>query len=123
MTNVAHELHMSLEPRPKHKRSMREARGMQPEEVGFYRNISAVEDLLAYLDSTDANNDSEDQTMGDSFEMLIYSRRWGHDDRYTLIRNEEGWHVSHQTYAGQSGRDALHVLIPYFTTALNFRIN
>lgn len=44
--------------------------------------------------------------------MLIYSRRWGHDDRYTLIRNEEGWHVSHQTYAGQSGRDALQVLIP-----------
>ncbi|SCN42202.1 hypothetical protein [Bacillus wiedmannii] len=112
MANVAHELHMSLDPHPKHKRSMIEARGMQPKELGFYHNISEVEDLLAYLDSTDANNDPEDQTMGDSFEMLIYSRRWGHDDRYTLIRNEEGWHVSHQTYAGQSGRDALQVLIP-----------
>ncbi|MBJ7966934.1 hypothetical protein [Bacillus cereus] len=90
MADVAHELHMSLEPRPKHHQSMIEARGMQPEEVGFYRSIHAVEDLLAYLDNTDANNDPEDQTMDDSFEMLIYSRRWGHDDRYTLIRNEDG---------------------------------
>ncbi|WP_141550815.1 hypothetical protein [Bacillus thuringiensis] len=112
MADVAHELHMSLEPRPNHKRSMIEARRMQPEEVDFYRSIHAVEDLLAYLDNTDANNEPEDQTMGDAFEMLIYSRRWGHEDRYTLTRNEQGWHVSHQTYTGQSGRDALGALIP-----------
>ncbi|OJD97953.1 hypothetical protein A9487_24985 [Bacillus cereus] len=112
MANVAHELHMSLESRPNHKRSMIEARRMQPEEVDFYHSIHAVEDLLAYLDNTDANNEPEDQTMGDAFEMLIYSRRWGHDDRYTLTRNEQGWHVSHQTYTGQSDRDALGALIP-----------
>ncbi|MGN4679696.1 hypothetical protein ACTFRF_21440 [Bacillus cereus group sp. MYBK223-2] len=62
MTDVSHELHTSLEPRPNHKRSMIEARRMQP----------------------------EDQTMGDAFEMLIYSHRWGHEDRYTLTRNEQG---------------------------------
>ncbi|WP_142318567.1 hypothetical protein [Bacillus cereus] len=112
MADVAHELHMSLEPYPKHHQYMIENSGMQPEEVGFYRSIHAVEDLLAYLDNTDANNDPEDQTMGDSFEMPIYSRRWKHDDRYTLIRNEGGWHVSHMTYNGQSGKDALDVLIP-----------
>lgn len=39
MADVAHELHMSLEPRPNHKRSMIEARRMQPEEVDFYRSI------------------------------------------------------------------------------------
>lgn len=112
MAEVAHELHMSLEPYPRHHQYMIENSGMQPEELGFYRSIHAVEDLLAYLDNTDANNDPEDQTMGDSFEMLIYTRRWGHDDRYSLTRNEGGWHVSHQTYAGQSERDALGVLIP-----------
>ncbi|TKI80463.1 hypothetical protein [Bacillus mycoides] len=112
MADVAHELHMSLEPRPKHHQYMIENSGMQPEEAGFYRSIHAVEDLLAYLDNTDANNDPEDQTMGNSFEMQIYSRRWGHNDPYTLIRNEEGWRVSYMTYDWQSGKDALEVLIP-----------
>ncbi|MGK0535941.1 hypothetical protein [Bacillus sp. 'calajunan'] len=112
MADVAHELHMSLEPHPRHHQYMIENSGMQPEEAGFYRSIHAVEDLLAYLDDTDANNDPEDQTIGNSFEMQIYSRRWGHNDLYTLTRNEEGWHVSHMTYNGQSGKDALEVLIP-----------
>jgi hypothetical protein len=112
MAEVAHELHMSLDPSPKHRNYMIENIGMQPEEIGFYHHIHPVEDLLAYLDDTDANNDPEDQTLGATFEMQIYSRRWEHNDRYTLIRNEDGWHVSHMTYSGETGKNALGVLIP-----------
>ncbi|WP_361920387.1 hypothetical protein [Streptomyces sp. NPDC046876] len=44
--------------------------------------------------------------------MNLFSRRWGHRDHYELIRNTTGWHVSHLTYNGQAGKDALAVLIP-----------
>ena len=88
---LAHELHMSLEPKPKHHRYMIENRGMQPDNLDFYKHIHPVEDLLAYIEDDTANNDPEDQTIGQSFTLSVFSRRWGHNDTYDLIRTETGW--------------------------------
>lgn len=110
MANAAHALHMQLDPKPKHHRYMIENRGFQPEDPEFYNHIHSVEDLLNYLDDTTANDDPEDVTLGDKFYMNIYTRRWGHDDKYKLERNEKGWYVSHLSYSDQGGRDAEPIL-------------
>ena len=88
---LAHELHMSLVPQPKHRRYMIENRGLEPEDPDFYKHIHPVEDLLDYLADDTANNEPEDQTIGQNFYMDVYSRRWGHSDRYAITRTEDGW--------------------------------
>ncbi|PFY72469.1 hypothetical protein [Bacillus wiedmannii] len=106
MAEAAHKLHMQLDPKPKHHRYMIENRGVSPENPDFYYHIHPVEDLLSYLDDITANDDPVDQTLGNTFFMNIYSRRWGHEDRYELIRNEKGWYVKHISYDEQGGKDA-----------------
>ncbi|KOP65500.1 hypothetical protein AMS62_09740 [Bacillus sp. FJAT-18019] len=94
MAQAAHELHKSLDPKPKHHRYMIENRGVEPEHPEFYDHIHPAEDLIRYLDDIHANDDPEDQTLGHTFDFLVFSRRWGHRDRYKITRNEQGWHVS-----------------------------
>ncbi|MGE6366344.1 hypothetical protein ACQKD9_21730 [Bacillus paramycoides] len=110
MADAAHKLHMQLEPKPKHHRYMIQNRGLSPEDPNFYYHIHPVEDLLKYLDDTTANDDPVDQTIGDTFFMNIYTLRWGHKDRYELIRNEKGWRVKHISYDEQGGKDAEPIL-------------
>ena len=112
MAEAAHELHMSLTPHPKHRGYMIENRELEADHPEFYAHVHPVEDLLAYLDDTSANDDPVDSTLGAEFYMDIYSRRWSGKDRYTLIRNADGWHVSHLSYEGQAGKNALEVLEP-----------
>lgn len=95
---LAHELHMELNPKPKHHRYMIENRGLEPEHPDFYKHIHPVEDLLAYLANDTANDDPEDQTIGAIFHMDVYSRRWGHSDRYKVERREDGWCFSFRTH-------------------------
>ena len=33
--------------------------------------------------------------------MKVFSRRWGHDDSYTVKRTEKGWHIRFQHYNGE----------------------
>ena len=101
MKVVAHELHMQLNPRPKHHRYMIENRGMEADDSQFYNHIHPAEDLLAYLEDTSVNDDPTDYTIGDTFEFQIYSNRWGHKDRYELTRTEKGWNTSHLSYNGE----------------------
>lgn len=101
MKVAAHELHMQLEPKPKHHNYMIKNRGLNPEDPEFYDHIHPVEDLLKYLENPSANDDPVDQTIGKKFELQIYSNRWGHKDRYELTRTSSGWHVSHLSYNGE----------------------
>lgn len=94
MAYIAHELHMSLKKdgkEPKHHRYMIENRGVSVDDVEFYNHVHPVDDLLKFLEDSDANNDPEDTTIGEEFTLKVYTRRWGHYDHYTLIRTEEGW--------------------------------
>lgn len=105
MKVAAHDLHMQLEPKPKHHRYMIQNRGMEAEHPEFYNHIHPVEDLLDYLEDTSANDDPIDHTIGDKFEFQVYSNRWGHKDRYELIRTESGWHISQLSYNGEDKLD------------------
>ncbi len=89
---LAHNLHVSLKPAPKHHRYMIKNRGINPGHPDFYKHVHPVEDLLAYLANDKANDDPEDQTLNSHFHMDVYTRRWGHSDRYQLTRVIGGWH-------------------------------
>ncbi|OPH52185.1 hypothetical protein BC351_33165 [Paenibacillus ferrarius] len=110
MAKAAHELHMSLDPKPKHHRYMIENRGVEPEHPEFYDHIHPAEDLIKYLDDKHANDDPEDQTLGHTFEFPVFSRRWGHKDSYKVTRNEQGWSFSfHKNEQGdKTGSPALY---------------
>ncbi|MDH4424331.1 hypothetical protein QEZ44_23775 [Bacillus cereus] len=107
MAAAAHQLHISLSPAPTHHGYMLRNRGVQPEDPAFYQHIHPVEDLLKYLDDPTANDDPADQTLGDTFTLVVYSNRWGHTDNYEIVRNAEGWHVSHLSLSEQGGKDAM----------------
>lgn len=110
MKTAAHELHISLNPHPQHHEYMIRNRGMQPEDPEFYNHIHPTEDLLDYLDDVNANDDPVDLTLGDSFNFSVYTRRWGHRDSYTLIRNQNGWEFMGLAYNGQCDQEGNPVL-------------
>lgn len=93
MVNKASELHKLVNPT--HHQYMIDNRGCSPDDREFYNHIHPIEDLLAFIDDPTANDDPEDITIGQEFELKVYSRRWGHEDVYKLTRTESGWELSH----------------------------
>ena len=96
MAKKAHELHMSLKDsdhEPKHHKYMIENRGCKPEDERFYEHVHPVQDLLAFIENVDANNDPEDITIGKTFTMKVFTKRWGHYDQYEITRTDKGWDI------------------------------
>lgn len=93
--------------KPKHHRYMIENRGCLPDNPEFYDHIHPIEDLLAYMDDPHANDDPEDQTIDHDFYLEVYSRRWGHNDRYILKRIPNGWFIKSliMTNSGECAKD------------------
>lgn len=99
----SHRLHMLLRARqnePKHHAYMIKNRELQPDAPEFYMHFHPIEDLLKFLDDEHANDDPVDQTIGSKFTFRVYSKRWGHDDNYTVKRTESGWEISHIAIGG-----------------------
>lgn len=99
----AHELHMSLKDRglePRHHKYMVKNRELAVDHPDFYKHIHPIEDLLKFLNDEHANDDPEDQTIGCKFTFRVFSRRWGHDDTYDIVRTKTGWDVSYTSIGG-----------------------
>lgn len=102
-----HQLHESLRAagfEPRHHRYLVENRGLPPDHPDFYKHFHPLEDLLAFLADTDANNDPEDVTIGETFELKVFSTRWGHHDTYRLTRTDEGWEVRFHSIGGRCNK-------------------
>lgn len=116
MADLSHALHLSLKGRgvePRHTKSMRENRGRHgigPESRDFYLHVHPVEDLMKFVDNTEANRDPEDQTLGLEFRLTVYSRRWSHTDDYTLVRTATGWRLSCSMYGGECDKSGAPLL-------------
>lgn len=96
MAYTAHELHISLEKsgyKVKHHKYMLENRGCSPEDERFYEHVHPVQDLLKFTEDVHANDDPEDKTIGDTFTMKVYTRRWGHYEHYLITRTKKGWDI------------------------------
>ncbi|ARJ25695.1 hypothetical protein ILT06_31865 [Bacillus sp. 17RED48] len=113
MAKYGHELHMSLKGQgdePVHHRYMIENRGIPVDDINFYKHIHPVEDLLKFIENVHANDDPVDETIGETFYIPIYSRRWNSQDRYTIKRIETGWYIEHMTHRGDCAKDASPIL-------------
>ncbi|PAW76985.1 MAG: hypothetical protein B9S32_12840 [Verrucomicrobia bacterium Tous-C9LFEB] len=100
---LSHQLHMSLKERnhePRHHKYMVKNRELAVEHPDFYKHVHPIEDLLKFLDNEKANDDPVDQTIGCEFKFEIYTRRWEHNDIYTIKRTQDGWHVSFKMING-----------------------
>ena len=96
MAHVAHKLHMSLIKsgcEPKHHDYMLKNRKASPDTVEFYQHLHPVRDLLAFIEDTHANDDPIDVTIGMSFVLHVFTRRWGHFDSYIITRLKSGWKI------------------------------
>ena len=96
MAHTAHELHISLEKsgyKVKHHKYMLENRGCSPEDEHFYEHVHPVQDLLKFTEDVHANDDPEDKTIGNTFTMKVYTRRWGHYEHYQITRTKKGWDI------------------------------
>ena len=116
MHNLAMELHSNWKPTPRHHKYMVKNRGCLPEDSMFYDHIHPVEDLIKFTFDEHANDDPEDQTLGDEFKFEIYTRRWGHKDTYKVIRNNKGWifsHISDGVQSDKSGNPSLFELLDH----------
>lgn len=99
----SHKLHMLLKARglePKHHAYMVKNRGFQPDAPEYYMHFHPIEDLLKFLDNEHANDDPLDATIGCKFTFRVYSKRWGHEDTYTVKRTTDGWEISHLAIGG-----------------------
>lgn len=117
MSKLAHKLHMSLKNRgyePKHHSYMLENRGVPVTEIEFYNHIHPVQDLLAFIDNTDANNDPEDSTIDVKFQFKIFTRKWGHYDVYTMKRIASGWNIKGCFYPGECNKKGEPFLLDSF---------
>ena len=97
MNEKAYQLHQALKSRgiePKHHKYMLKNRKVPVDDKEFYNHLHPVEDLIAFINDPDANNDPEDTTIGESFKFEIYTRRWGYYDAYILTRTENGWKIT-----------------------------
>ncbi|MCL2165647.1 MAG: hypothetical protein FWH55_14955 [Oscillospiraceae bacterium] len=97
MAKKAYSLHHKLKARnlePRHHKYMLKNRDVPVDDEEFYNHIHPVEDLLAFINNPEANNDPEDSTIGEKFDFDIFTRRWGHIDSYTLVRTDSGWLIS-----------------------------
>lgn len=97
MVNKASELHKLVNPN--HHQYMIDNRGCSPDDPEFYNHIHPIEDLLAFIDDPTANDDPEDITIDQDFQLKVYSRRWDREDYYGLKRTESGWELSHFSYS------------------------
>lgn len=89
---------------PKHHKYMLKNRGVSPDDPEFYNHVHPVQDLLKFVDDPHANDDPEDQTIDHEFEFNVFSRRWGHDDRYRIKRTANGWQINHLGIGGPCNR-------------------
>lgn len=96
MAKKAHELHMSLKDsghEPKHHKYMIENRGCTPDDVRFYEHVHPVQDLLAFIDDVHINDNSKDKTIGKTFTLKFFTRRWQYIEHYKITRTEKGWDI------------------------------
>ncbi|PRA00609.1 MULTISPECIES: hypothetical protein [unclassified Paenibacillus] len=73
----------------------------------YYNHYHTLEDLYNVLNGTlkPDNSFKGDINLNNRLSFRVYSRRWGHEDTYTIQRRIDGWHVQHLSINGLSDKD------------------
>ena len=94
LSRKAHELHMSLKMHghePVYHGFILKNRGLLPDEAAFFNHIHPIEDLLAFIQNPDANDEEENLSAGAVFKFPVYNSRQRSYIRYAVIYAESGW--------------------------------
>ena len=89
-------------------------RGINPEQktVEFYDHYDC---LKAMLDEIRGKGQSmqikSDETLEKDLTFEVYTRRWGHADRYRMKRTIDGWNCSHIAINGKCGKNGEGALL------------
>lgn len=88
---------------------------MIPEEdiKEYYNNYHALEDLYEASIGKGISIESlkGDLNLDKELKFKVFSRRWGHDDIYTVERRTDGWYASHIAESGTSEKDGTGALL------------
>lgn len=109
----AHKLHLALAKKgcaPQHFKYMIENRGMKASAKDFYKHIHPMEDLLRFINNPDSISDPKDITLNKKFNFEVYSKRWGHNDKYSITRIDIGWNINHISINGDSDKSGNPIL-------------
>lgn len=86
-------------------------RGMIPEDniSEYYNHYHSLEDLYHVLTGkiVPFNSYKGDINLNKRLSFRVFSRRWGHDDTYSVERRTDGWFVSHLSINGSSKKMGL----------------
>lgn len=100
---------------PEFSEQMMINRGMIPEDniLEYYNHYHSLEDLYDVLTgkTVPSNSYKGDINLNKRLSFRVYSRRWGHDDTYSVERRTEGWFVSHLAINGPSKKDGTGSMI------------
>lgn len=79
-------------------------RGISPEQdiTGFYDHYDSLKALLDEIRGKGQKMQIEsDETLEKELTFEVYTRRWGHTDRYRIKRTIDGWYCSHIAIRGK----------------------
>lgn len=83
-------------------------RGVSPEEdiTAFYDHYDGLKAMLNEIRGKGEKMQIQsDNTLGKNLVFEVYTRRWGHTDRYQMRRTIDGWECSHIAIGGKCKKD------------------
>lgn len=83
-------------------------RGIDPEQhtVEFYGHYDCMKAMLAEIRGSGLEMQiSSDDTLGKNLTFEVYTRRWGHTDRYQIQRTIDGWKCSYIAIGGKCDKN------------------
>lgn len=90
----------------------------------FYDHYHMLEDLYWFI--TDNPNKKRidsylgDINLGKEFEFQVYSRRWGHYDRYLVSRTLDGWNVKFLMTGGKGDKEGSAIIYCLRHDSINY---
>jgi len=67
--------------------------GQFPIDKEFFNHIHMLEDLYNNIKNPKPYSKKGDENLHKKIDFKIYTRRWGHDDFYSIERTKDGWKV------------------------------
>lgn len=110
LINLASEIHWHILPEYEEYMIVNSELYPNKDTREYYNHFHTLEDLYKELTGYGKKVESKkgDINLNKQIDINIYSRRWGHNDSYSIERTLEGWTVTfHQEKAGNKEGEAL----------------
>jgi hypothetical protein len=90
----------------------------------FYDHYHMLEDLYWFITDNPKKKRIDsylgDINLGQEFEFQVYSRRWGHYDRYMVYRTLDGWNVDFLMTGGKGDKEGSAIIYCLRHDSINY---